>query len=209
MSDDIRDDLAYVKALAEEGRDTPLVNGVFYVIWGSAVGLAAIATYLGHLELPVFKHVGGFAPFIFAFVVGWALSLYFGRKSSAKPGASTLGNRTAQSVWMAVGIVMSGLWISLFFFHDNYTHVGVPPYFLFNLMFPVAFAVYGIAFYATAVAARVEWLRWFAVTSWVVSLACLGNLASVNQLLLGGFGSLICATVPGVMLMRNEPSEVV
>ena len=40
--DDISDDLAYVKALAEEGRDTPLVGGIMYVIWGCLIGAAAL-----------------------------------------------------------------------------------------------------------------------------------------------------------------------
>ena len=33
-------ELAYVRTLAEEGRDAPLIGGRYYVIWGGLMGLS-------------------------------------------------------------------------------------------------------------------------------------------------------------------------
>ena len=76
-------------------------------------------------------------------------------------------------------------------------------------MFPVSFGVYGIAFYATATAARLAWLRGFAVAAWIFSVASLYFLGDARQIVVAGVGSLVCAALPGFILMRREPSDIV
>jgi len=209
MTDDIRDDLAYVKALAEEGRDTPLVGGVLYVIWGALIGITSLVSYAigqGWVDPGPVRDVW---PWVIAIGVGWALSFYTGRKTHSKPGAATLGNKTAMAVWFAIGIFSTGFWVTLMMVHNNFTAVGVPPYFLFGLMFPLAFGLYGVAFFATATAARTPWLAGVAVIAWVFSAASLVLMANANQMLVGALGSFVCILAPGIILMRNEPSEIV
>ncbi|MEM9618732.1 MAG: hypothetical protein AAF936_12295 [Pseudomonadota bacterium] len=209
MTEDIRDDLAYVRALAEEGRDTPLVNGLTYLIWGLLIAAAAFLSYGDNMGWLNLGSLGGIAIWIIAITSGWALSMYFGRRAHAKPGASTLGNRTAAAVWFAVGIFVTGFWLTLMVVHDNFTDAGVPPYFLFGLMFPMAFGLFGVAFFATAAAARVGWMRWISFIAWVCAALSLALMDSVHQSLVGGVGTLLCSALPGFILMRNEPSEVV
>jgi len=207
--EDIASDLAYVKALAEEGRDTPLVNGVFYVIWGGLIGATALIVYSDLMGWIALGAASGMAPWIIAIAAGWALSMVFGRRAHAKSGAATLGNKTAGAVWFAVGLFVTGFWIALMFVHDNFSALGVPAYFLFNLMFPISFGLFGVAFFATAAAARAAWMRYFAFASWGFSIACLFLMSSVHQPLVAGVGVLSCAFLPGVILMRKEPSDVV
>ena len=141
MTDDLVDDLAYVKALAEEGRDTPLVSGLIYVIWGLVIGGTTLLVYGQEIGITALGFADGPWPWAFAMALGWALSMYFGRRTNTKPGASTLGNRTAASVWMSVGIFTTSFWLTLMFVHDNFTSFGIPPFFLFSLMFPLAFGL--------------------------------------------------------------------
>lgn len=209
MTEDIRDDLAYVKALAEEGRDTPLVGGVYYVLWGGLVALASLVVYVQALDLVDAGAFGWYAPWIAVFVIGWIGSMALGRRTSAKPGAATLGNRTAGAVWFAVGVFMTGFWLTLMVVHDNFEFVGVPPNFLFSLMFPIGFGVYGVAFYATATAGRLSWLKWSAVAAWICSAIALSLMATAHQFLVGAIGSIVCIVLPGLIMMRSEPSEVV
>ena len=209
MTDDIRDDLAYVKALAEEGRDTPLVGGVYYVLWGSLIALASAFVYAQALKLVDVGGLGWYVPWIAVFVIGWAASIALGRRTGAKPGAATLGNRTAGAVWFAVGVFMTGFWFTLMIVHDNFISLGVPPNFLFSLMFPIGFGLYGVAFYATAAAGRLSWLKWCAVAAWICSALALSLMATAHQLLVGAIGSLVCVVLPGLIMMRGEPSEVV
>ncbi len=206
---DLASDLAYVRSLAEEGAHAPLVGGRYYVIWGGLMGAASAIAYLTTMDILPLGAAGMIAPWIVAGVIGWALSFAFARQSGAKPGAATIGNRTAGSVWRAVGVFITLFWAAMMFVHGQYTEYGVPRYFLFGLMFPVGFGVYGVAFFATATAARVAWLRYFAVLSWAFMMAAMFLLESPHQFLLGAVGMIACAVAPGVLLMRREPAEIV
>lgn len=206
---DLASELAYVRSLAEEGRDAPLIGGVYYLLWGGLMGVASAISYLGVNDILNLGPVGMIAPWVVAGVLGWTASLLIGRGASRKPGAMTLGNRTAQSVWLAVGILMTVFWAAVMIVHDDFTAYGVPAYFLFSLMFPVAFGVYGVAFFATAVAARLNWLKGFAVMSWVFCILSMFLLGSDMQFLVGSAGCFLCAALPGAVLMRGEPKEII
>lgn len=206
---DMADELAYVRSLAEEGRNAPLVGGVIYVIWGALIGSAALFQYANTVGMISLNGALGWAPWFAAFGLGWILSFLAGRRTGAKPGARTIGNRTASAAWMAVGLFASGFWITLFLVNDRYAAIGVPDYFLFSLMFPIAFGLYGVAFFASATAARLDWLRWFALAAWAFSFATLFLLDSAVQMLVASAGTFICALLPGLILMRREPSDIV
>lgn len=209
-SEDIASEIAYVKSLAEEGRNAPLVGGVLYLIWGIVIGVGAFATWLRAASIVPFPDfVGGAAFWIAALAIGWGLSFFLGPKIRLKPGAMTIGNRTAMSAWFGVGVFLLIYWVALLLLHDKFTADGVKPFALFGTMFPVAFGVYGIAFYATATAARLDWMRGFAVAAWIFSFASLYYFADDRQLLVAAAGSVICAVLPGVLLMRREPGEIV
>lgn len=209
MNTDLASELAYVRSLAEEGRDAPLVSGAYYLLWGGLMTVAALIVFLVVIGVLPFGRAGVFGPWMVAGAVGWAASMWLGRRGGKKPGALTLGNRTASAVWFAVGVFMTAFWVALMFVHDDFTAYGVPRYFLFSLMFPIAFGVYGVAFFATAVAARLKWLKGFALASWAFSVASLFLLVSDYQFLLGAAGTFCCAVVPGALLMRNEPKDIV
>jgi hypothetical protein len=207
---DLAGEIAYVKTLAEEGRNAPLVGGALYVIWGVVIGLASLLTWLGAAEivaLPSF--IGGLVFWIIVLAVGWGLSFFIGAKIGAKPGALTIGNRTATSAWFGVGLFLLIYWLALIALRDRFAAGGVAPGAMFGTMFPVAFGVYGIAFYATATAARLDWMRGFAVAAWIFSVASLYYFSDAKQLLVAAVGSFICAALPGLLLMRREPSDIV
>jgi hypothetical protein len=207
--DDLSDEIAYVRTLAEEGRNAPLVGGVSYVVWGGVISLAALIQFADAMGFIALRGAMGWAPWFAAFGLGWSFSFWFGSRADAKPGARTVGNRTAMSAWQAVGLFISGFFATLFFVHDRFVGVGVPPYFLFGLMFPVAFGLYGVAFFASATAARLDFLRAFAFLAWGFSFASLFLLDSPYQMLVAACGGVACAVLPGIMLMRREPSDIV
>jgi hypothetical protein len=209
LNDALAGEVAYVKALAEEGRNAPLVGGILYVIWGVAIAAAALATWASAIGAITLPFVGGLWFWVASFVIGWLASFILGAKSLSKPGALTVGNKTARAAWIAVGVFMSVFWIAAMLFRGRLASAGFEPRFLFGLMFPVAFGLYGIAFFATAVAARLDWMRGFAIASWIFSVASLFFIGDARQFLAGAAGSLLCAALPGLLLMRREPSEIV
>ena len=185
------------------------MNGVFYLTWGVLMSAAALFSFLILTAASPLAGVPVFAPWIVAGLIGWGVSMVIGRRMGAKPGAFTMGNRTARDVWVAVGIFMTIFWVGLMIVHDDFTEFGVPRFFLFNLMFPVAFGVYGVAFFATATAARLNWLKGFALLSWGFAVAALFLMTSDYQFLLGSAGCFFCAALPGLILMRLEPKDII
>lgn len=206
---EMADELAYVRALAEEGRNAPLVGGAIYAIWGGLIAIAALVQFAMQTGLIALSGPVGWSHWLAAFALGWGLSVLVARRAGGKPGALTVGNRTAAAAWRAVGLFITGFFLTLFLVHDRFTGAGLPAYFLFSLMFPVAFGLYGVAFYASAAAARIDWLKGFAFAAWGFSFASLFLLTSPYQMLVAAAGSLISASVPGLILMRREPAEIV
>jgi len=209
LNEALAGEVAYVKALAEEGRNAPLVGGVLYVIWGVLMALAALGTYATITKAIDLPFIGGLWFWVAAFVAGWVFSFIIGARSKTKPGALTVGNKTARAAWIAVGVFMSLFWISAMIFQGRLAASGFEGRFLYGLMFPIAFGLYGIAFFATSVAARLDWMRGFALASWIFSVAALYFIGDARQFLVGAAGSLVCAALPGALLMRREPSEIV
>jgi len=206
---DLAGEIAYVKALAEEGRNAPLVGGALYVIWGGVIACASFLTYLRIIDVVKLEFVGDLAFWIAAMAIGWGASFFYGRNKGLKPGAFTIGNRTATAAWFAVGVYVSIFWGATLLFRSHFSAVGVDAGVIFGMMFPIAFGLYGVAFYATAVAARLDWMRGFAIAAWIFSLAALYFLEDARHFLVGAAGSLVCAVLPGLILMRREPSDIV
>lgn len=205
----LKDDIAYMRAMAEEGRNTPLIGGVHYVIWGALVGGAAFFTWLvdiGAVRLPANARLW---LWVGVFVAGWGASIALGRRGGAKPGAQSIGSRTARNAWYACGVFMTVLWVALLFVHGRYENIGVPRYFLMSMMFPVAFGLYGVAFFAAAAAARASWMRYVSCVSWAASFTLLFVLTDASYMLIASLAMFAVVLAPGVWLMRQEPSEIV
>ncbi|MDZ7628958.1 MAG: hypothetical protein U5J99_11220 [Parvularculaceae bacterium] len=209
LNEALASEVAYVKALAEEGRNAPLVGGILYVIWGVLMGLAALGSYASATGAITVPFVGGLWFWISAFTLGWLASFILGGKSLSKPGALTVGNKTARALWISVGVFMSIFWIAAMIFQSRLNAAGFESRFLFGLMFPLAFGLYGIAFFATAVAARLHWMGGFAASSWLFSVTSFYFIGDTTQFIVGAAGSFVCAVFPGLLLMRREPSEIV
>ena len=205
----LADDLAYVRTLAEEGAHAPLVSGRYFLIWGTVMAAASGFVYLGVLGLVPFSGVGYMMPWVIAGILGWVLTFTIGSRSWAKPGAATLGNKTASAVWFAVGVMMTLFFVAINFTHARYVSDGVPAYFMFTLLFPISFGMYGIAFYATAVAARTPWLKGFVILALAIAMLSFFLLTSPHQFLVGAIGIVVCAVVPGLILIAREPAELV
>ena len=100
-NESMADELAYVRSLAEEGRNAPLVGGVIYVIWGGLIGTAALIQFAGNMGMRLLPAPLEWAPWFAAFIAGWGFSYFFGWRNGGKPGAflQTDGSVTLRSDW--------------------------------------------------------------------------------------------------------------
>ncbi|NHK28866.1 hypothetical protein FF098_013170 [Parvularcula flava] len=204
-----QDDLAYIKAIAEEGRNTPLIGGRNFLIWGGLVGTTALLVFL--MEVQVIPYFSQMILWTGTLVLGWIISFIINGKSHERPGASSLSNRTVNAAWLACGIFVTVYWLSIVAAMLLVQEGGYPVRFLFATMFPVAFGLYGLAFFATAVVAHQPWYRWISVASWAIACFLLLSLSIWPDayMLVAAIGTYAVVLLPGYVMVRNEPSDIV
>lgn len=203
--EDVLQDVAYARALAEEGRRAPLIGGAYLILFGVLLTLA----YLAHWAIwtgawPVAEptYVGfvwmGFGAFA---AVGVAA---LRRRTKRMPGGASVSNQVDRYVWQAVSI---GILVVVF--------ATVPRSMLFNdhnapnAIMAVGFCLYGLALHVTARMSDERWLSAFALLAWLASGLLFFFLNSPTSYLLAAAAAAAVLFAPGVMLMQREPKTVV
>ena len=200
------EDLSYVRAMAEEGRHAPLLGGSFLLFWGA---LNAIAYLLQWTLLtgrwPAGENGGGFAVLWIGYgVVAATGSTLLSLRLREKPGRSAIGVRAERAIWrgvgIAIGVVAIGALARMFFEHNSQAPNGI---------LGPAFALLGAALLATATMSGQKWLGVFAVLALLCGVA-FGMFANVAPVYLAAApASVLVLCVPGLMLLRHEPSAIV
>ena len=206
MAMNYSDDLAYVREVAESGVAAPLLGGRFLVWWGALV----TAAYLGHYAiisgaagLPV-SYIGlmwiGFT------VIG--LGGYFAMLTlfpSGKPGASSTGNRVSAHVWMASGFVLFSFFagVTVKSVLDGQASMG------FNWSIPLVLGVYGVSQLVSGLMAKSRAL----VFAGYAAIASVGLTAlivdQVELYLASAAAAAVTVLIPGILMLRSEPSTTV
>lgn len=206
MSSKVSDDIAYVREVAESGMSAPLLGGRFLVWWGGLVTAAYLAHYgivSGSLGLSS-EYLGIMWP---AFVV-IGLGGYFLMASvfpSNKPGASSVGNKVSANVWMASGFVLFSFFagVTIKSAMDGAASMG------FNWSIPLVLGVYGISQLVSGLMAKSKALI-FAGYAAIASVGLTAIIVDRAELYLAAaFAAAITVLVPGIMMLRDEPSTTV
>jgi hypothetical protein len=200
-----KDELDYIRSLAESGATAPLLSGRFLAWWGAMITLA----YLGHYSLA--KGAFGFGIeqvwLMWLAVIALALIGQFimvAQFPADKPGRGSAGNR-ADIIWPiaggSVGVFIIGTLIGVVF-------LGAPPY-AYNWSLPLVFAVYACGLMVTghlagnAILVAAAWL----------ALATVGVTAAfamrAEVYLVAAGGIFLTVFMPGLILFAREPRTVV
>lgn len=200
----IRDDLAYMRSVAEHGSRAPLLGGSILTVAGAVFGAAAVAHWgvtSGAVDLPRSSLV---AIWGVASVIFYGALWTFKRRVGARSDASAPGSRAFGAVWAGLG---GALFVVFFAFAAASIRNGTElPMTLFAV---VVIAMYGTGwFVAHAISGR-AWLFWVGLASMSVAFT-LGLTAGESYQFLVYAGALFgLAMVPGLILMRTEPAEAV
>lgn len=202
----LSEDLAYVRDLAEAGQSAPLLGGRFLVWWGVLVPVAYIAHYLISVGTipgggPTLGYMWG------AFVViGLSGQFFMAWKfPSHKPGASSAGNRASEYVWMAGGFAIFAFFVGIV---AKSVMTGQPSEgFIWSV--PIILALYSVGQLVSGLMSNTFALK-------LAGFAGLGGVAATayftdsNLIWLIGAGVVVAAVlVPGLLLLKAEPSETV
>lgn len=209
MTDDqmqsVKDDIAFMRALAAEGQRTPMLGGAIMAVAGvifAPASLAYWALITGILKLDpnwgsMIIWMGALAIFLIALTI---LNLRIGNK----PGARSPTNRATGAAWSGVGFSIFAMGISYGLAGWRLQSEDV------MVTFPsVIFALYGAGWAVASAMTGKKWLWYVALGSWVMA-PVLGFLAGdASQYLAYAAALLLLMALPGVVLLRQEPSDIV
>ncbi len=208
MTDDkmqnLKDDIAFMKALAREGSSTPLLFGGVMVSAGVIFGAGAVghwAIVSGLLDLSpgyiMANWVGA------AVVFGLALAVLLGR-ARGQPGASAGVNKATGAAWSAVGFAIFACWLGM-------TVIGLSTgdWAVMNVFPVLILALYGAAWFIAGALTGKGWIKLTALASFAAAVG-MGALAGHPMQMLGYAACLAAVTIPpGLILMRQEPASIV
>ncbi|MCW5731614.1 MAG: hypothetical protein KIT20_12710, partial [Alphaproteobacteria bacterium] len=152
--DELQADLAFVRTLAEEGREAPLLGGAHCIFWGLlTAGAFAIHGYL-MISAPPEGNGPAFALLWGAFgILSTIGGFLLRRRVCTLPGLASIGVQAERRIWSAAGaglfMVALGA-IARMLLEQDYNAPNIIP--------GVGFAFYGAALLATAHLSRHVWL---------------------------------------------------
>ncbi len=202
---DLADDLAYVRTIAEEGRQAPLLGGSYLVFWGVLNAIAWSAHWALVQEVLVPDPDWHFALLWTLYGVAAGLgSVLLGGRQKTLPGRSSIGNRVEGAAWtgagLGIGAVAVGAIGRMALTGDTLS---------VDVIVPAAFALYGGALMVTGIVSKEKWLAAFATAAYALAVLFGLFLSAEWFYLAGAAGALVILLLPGTILLRKEPSMTV
>ncbi len=190
MADEkLKEDIDWIKQIAEEGKKSSVVGGIIGIWWGVISFIMMIVHWAVLTEKLNFsiKNIGWF--WLAYLVIGTIGTVILSNKLRQKPGFNSLNSQIAGTIWMFVGIgivtFLVGSFIATFYFNA--------PYWLFNAILPVALICYGIAIGLIAQISSNRLSIYAAILSFVFALIMFPFLLSPTIYLIAAFAILIVA----------------
>lgn len=200
-----QDDLAYVRDLAESGQHAPLLGGRFLTFWGVLTSTA----YFLHFSIAA--NLFGWPDVAYAWV--WGIFIVIGIIGQVllatsirnKPGGNSVGNRSEATVWMAGGFALFAYFGTLII---KSLAVGGPvPGFESSL--PIVFAVYGTCLMTSGQIGNVRTLTFAGLGAFAMVALSIWFEGATSSWAVASLGAFLTVLVPGLIMMRREPSSVV
>ncbi len=193
------DDLAYLRGLADEGRNAPPLNGPILIaaslIFGAgAAGHGAIQSGLLALDPIAILWVW------LAASAAFGLALYvLLRRMKSKPGYNHIRNEAVGAAWSGAGFMIFSIWLGLMAMGlttGDWTAMRIMP--------SLVCGAYGTGWLVAAAMSGRRWMNAVAIASYA-GAALLGVVSHLSLVFLVYVAILICvALIPGIVLTRGE-----
>ncbi|MDO8297723.1 MAG: hypothetical protein Q7T19_14950 [Caulobacter sp.] len=208
MTDDkiqtLKDDIAFMRALAQEGSSVPMLFGGNLVAAGVIFGAGAVGHWLilsGVLRVSPWFYMVNWLGAGAVFAVVCTLMI---QRAKRQPGYNAGVNRATGAAWSGVGFAVFASWVGM-----TATGLTTGDWAVMDAFPVLILALYGAAWFVAGVLSGKGWIRLVALGSFV-GAALMGVLSGTPYLMLGYAVCLILlAVVPGLVLMRQEPTDIV
>lgn len=207
QSSNLADDLSYIRDLAEAGQNAPLLGGRFLAMWGGLVTLGYGGHFLFASGITDFGlgHMSYLAWWFALGVIGAIGQWLLVSRLGDKPGQASAGNRIQGVLWTTAGAFL-GVYFSALIIRMLTTGTGTEG---FYWSVPMVLGLYGIGQYVTGAISGQRALKFAGIAAFAGVLAAT-FLTGTEYIWLVGAGSVFLAVcVPGIWMMRAEPSETV
>lgn len=202
--DSVQSDIAYLKHLANEGRDAPVMVGPVLVAASVIFGLPSLFQWAVIAGTVTVSPWAIMAMWIVAGLVFAATLFVIIGKIDAQPGAETVRNRTISAAWSACGYSIFVGWLGLLaygFSSGNWSPM--------NLMPTLVMIAYGSAWMIAGLIVERRWMVGVGLVSYIgaVALAWFAN----THMVFGVYIVMLVAValVPGLYLMRQNRAQAV
>ena len=209
MTDDqmqnVKDDIAFVRALAAEGQRTPMLGGAIMAAAGVIFAIASLA-YWAMTEgiLVLDPNWGSFIIWMGALAVFLVVLTVINLRIGRKPGASSPTNKATGAAWSGVGFSIFAMGVSYGLAGTRLQSADV------MVTFPsVIFALYGAGWAVASAMTGKKWLWYVALGSWGVAPVLGWFAGDSTQYLIYAAALLLLMSLPGAVLLRQEPSDIV
>jgi hypothetical protein len=205
----IRDDLAFMRALAQEGRRAPLLIGHNLMVGGLVYGTICVVCWLLATHLVVLPWSWGthWSPAIWIATTPIYVAYCYVRRTqwrNRRPGATALTNRAVHAAFRGIGYALLTLLAAAVIAAYQMKTMAA-----FALFPSIIMACYGLGWLVAAAMSETKWLRAVAIASFVAALVIAAAIeVTAGYLAMAAFLYLLVA-LPGWVLTRAEPSDVV
>ncbi|MFI5269538.1 MAG: hypothetical protein ACHQ7M_19350 [Chloroflexota bacterium] len=194
----LREDIAFLRTLAEEGRETPLVGGDILLSAGLIYAACSFATWAAAVTNWPPAASPWFMPILWFGGTALFMALLFAFK--ARMPVQSANSRAAGLVWAgsgwAVFVVVLSLMIMGYRANAWWIMAGICP---------VVLATYGAAWTVGGLLSRRSWMRLVGLGAFAMALVCAWFGQQVETLFaLYGVSLLALVALPGLVLMRQS-----
>lgn len=208
MTDDqirsLRDDITYMKALADEGSRGPLLGGSILVAAGAIFAVASVIEWAIATDLLAVDPIAHAVNWLTAMALFTLALVVLIRRQKGRPGQMSPSNRAFANAWMGVGLAIFSLAISLTVVAFR-AQSELP-----LLVYPsLIVALYGSGWAVSAAMSGQRWLWALAIGGWAAAPVLAFFTGDPVQYLVYAACLVLLALIPGIVLMRQEPSDVV
>lgn len=193
----LREDISFLRNLAESGRKGPILGGIFLAAAGIVFGGAS---FLDFAAMQGWFPVRGTSLWLGAsavFVLLWFV-LFFRLKASGKVAHSAT-NASFGVIWSAIAPgVLTAFGTTLLISNRMQSGIVLAAY------VPVIYAFYGTAWFASGALARRSWMFIAALGSFAYAFVIAFMTDSPYQSVAMGGGLLLLLTLPGLKLAADE-----
>ena len=194
----VQDDIAFMRSLAESGRNSPLLAGPIMVAAGLIFGTAtlghwAIATDLIQTTPWAIMGVWLASAAVFSIILFTMI-----RKMATQTGYRSAANTAVGAAWSGVGFAIFAFWVALMaagYATGNFEAMNAMPI--------VVAALYGSAWFVAGDVARSGWMKGVAVLSYAGAVLLGLFWGSADALLIYAGLLVAVAFIPGLVLMRQ------